>query len=61
MSAKRPYAAVFVHGLAKKSPLDKRKEIGLLGLGRDNPMPTVFAPQDKGVKLSAEGVPQRFN
>jgi hypothetical protein len=61
MSAKRPYAAVFVHGLARKPPPEKLKEIWLWGLGRDNPMPTVFAPPDKGINLSAKGVPQRFN
>jgi hypothetical protein len=61
MPAKRPVAAVFVHGLAKKPAPEKLQEIWLWGLGRDNPMPTVFAPPNAGIDLSAGGVPQQFN
>ena len=61
MPAKRPYAAVFVHGLAKKPPPEKLTEIWLWGLNRDNPMPNVFAPPNAGVDLSTHGVTQRFN
>jgi hypothetical protein len=61
MPAKRPYAAVFVHGLAKKPPPEKLTEIWLWGLSRDNPMPSVFAPPNAGVDLPTHGVPQRVN
>jgi hypothetical protein len=61
MSARRPSAAVFIHGLAKKPPPEKLREIWLWGLGRDNPMPTVFAPPNTGVDLATRGVPQRFS
>lgn len=61
MPAKRPYAAVFVHGLAKKPPPDKLKEIWLWGMTRGNPMPSVFAPPNAGVDFSTHGVPQHFN
>jgi hypothetical protein len=61
MPAKRPVAAVFVHGLAKKPAPEKLKEIWLWGLARDNPMPAVFAPPNAGIDLSAGGVPQQFN
>ena len=44
MPAKRAAAVVFIHGLAKKPPVDKLREIWLWGLTRDNPMPTVFLP-----------------
>ena len=42
MPAKRPFAAVFIHGLAKKPSPEKLQEIWLWGLGRDNPMPTLL-------------------
>jgi hypothetical protein len=61
MPAKRPTAVVFIHGLAKKPAPDKLQEIWLWGIGRDNPMPTVFAPPNGGIDLSTRGVPQRFN
>ncbi len=61
MPAKRPYAAVFVHGLAKKPPPEKLTEIWLWGMQRGNPMPSVFAPPNAGVDLPTRGVPQRFN
>lgn len=60
MPAKRPAAAVFIHGLAKKPAVDKLQEIWLWGLGRDNPMPTVFAGPNAGIDFSTRGVPQRF-
>jgi hypothetical protein len=61
MPAKRPYAAVFVPGLAKKPPPDKLKEIWLWGMTRGNPMPSVFAPPNEGVDLATRGISQRFN
>ena len=61
MPQKRPVATVFIHGLAKKPPVEKLKEIWLWGLSRDNPMPNVFAPPNTGINLSAKGVPQLFN
>jgi hypothetical protein len=61
MSPKRSVASVFIHGLAKKPPPDKLKEIWLWGLSRDNPRPDVFAPPNVGVNLSDRGVPQRSN
>ncbi len=61
MASKHPFAVVFIHGLAKKPAPDKLKEIWLWGLGRDNPMPSVFSPPNGGIDLSTKGVPQRFN
>jgi hypothetical protein len=58
---KQDVAIVFIHGLAKKPAADKLKEIWLWGLGRDNPMPRVFAPPNKGLRLVDEGVPHGFN
>ena len=55
MPAKRPAAAIFVHGLAKKPPPEKLQEIWLWGLGRDNPMPTVFAPPELGPRYEHQG------
>jgi len=57
----KPYAAVFIHGLAKKPAPDKLKEIWLWGLNRDNPRPDVFAPPNRGVNLINKGVPHFFN
>lgn len=61
MPARQDVAIVFIHGLAKKPAPDKLKEIWLWGLGRDNPMPSVFAPPNTGLKLADEGVPHTFN
>ena len=61
MAPKRPFAIVFIHGLAKKPPPEKLKEIWLWGLSRDNPMPSVFASPNKGLALGTAGVPQLFN
>ncbi len=61
MPAKRPFAIVFIHGLARKPPPDKLREIWLWGLARENPMPSVFAPPNKGVDLNSMSIPQRFN
>lgn len=57
----RPYAVVFIHGLAKKPAPDKLKEIWLWGLSRDNPRPDVFAPPNRGINLANKGVPAFFN
>lgn len=61
MPPQRPVAVLFVHGLARKPAPDKLQEIWLWALGRDNPMPTVFPPPNRGVDLGTKGVPQRFN
>jgi len=61
MPTKRPAAAIFIHGLAKKPSPEKLQEIWLWGLGRDNPMPTVFRPPNTGIDLGTRGVPQQFN
>lgn len=57
----KPYAAVFIHGLAKKPAPDKLKEIWLWGVSRDNPRPDVFSPPNRGINLINKGVPHFFN
>jgi hypothetical protein len=57
----KPYAAVFIHGLAKKPAPDKLKEIWLWGITRDNPNPAVFLPPNRGINLGSRGVPTYFN
>jgi hypothetical protein len=52
MPAKPAASAVFVHGLAKKPPLDKLKEIWLWGLSRHDPRPDVFRPPNQGIDIS---------
>jgi hypothetical protein len=59
--AKKPYAAVFIHGLAKKPIPAKLKEIWLWGISRDNPRPDVFAAPNRGINLGSRQVPQFFN
>lgn len=54
-------AIVFVHGLAKKPPVEKLQEIWHWGLERDNPMPNVFKPPNPGIRLGDEGIPVLFN
>jgi hypothetical protein len=61
MPPKRRVAAVFIHGLAKKPPIQKLREIWLWGLGVDNPRPNVFSPPNAGIDLLARGVPSTFN
>lgn len=56
-----PYAAVFIHGLAKKPEPAELKKIWLWGLSRDNPNPAVFAPPNRGLNLGNKGVPCFFN
>lgn len=55
------YAAVFIHGLAKKPAPPKLTEIWLWGLSRDNPRPDIFAPPNRGINLISKGVPHFFN
>jgi hypothetical protein len=55
------YAAVFIHGLAKKPPSEKLRELWLWGVSRDNPKPDVFPPPNRGIKLGNEGVSSFFN
>ena len=50
MPPKRAFAVVFIHGLAKKPPPEKLKEIWLWGLSRDNPMPSVFSAPNAGLR-----------
>jgi pimeloyl-ACP methyl ester carboxylesterase len=61
MPPKRRVAAVFVHGLAKKPPLEKLKEIWLWGLSIENPRPDVFPDSKTGINLLDDGVPHFFN
>ena len=61
MPPKRRAAAVFVHGLAKKPPLEKLKEIWLWGLSIGNPRPDVFPDSKVGINLVDDGVPHFFN
>jgi hypothetical protein len=61
MPPKRRAAAVFVHGLAKKPPLEKLKEIWLWGLSIANPRPDVFPDSKVGIDLLVDGVPHFFN
>lgn len=60
MPAKRSAAVVFIHGLARKPSPDKLREIWLWALGRDNPMPSIFAAPNSGLNLGTRGIPQRF-
>ena len=56
----RKYAVVFVHGLAKKPPEEKLKEIWLWGLERsDTPRP--FDGKNLGIALDVQGVASFFN
>lgn len=59
--AKRKSAVVLIHGLAKKPASEKLLEIWNWGLGRSNPMPTVFAPPNQGLQLGTSGVPHFLN
>src|SRR6267378_6013638 len=60
-SMQRPYAALFIHGLAKKPAPDKLREIWLWGITRDNPNPSVFAAPNRGINLGSQGVAAFFN
>ena len=57
----KPYATIFIHGLAKKPAPDKLREIWLWGITRDNPNPAVFAPPNRGINLGSQGIPSFFN
>ncbi|WP_264312853.1 hypothetical protein [Pseudomonas putida] len=61
MSAKRPFAVVFIHGLARKPAPEKLLELWQWGLSRGNPMPSVFAPPNEGLDLAGAGVPHALN
>lgn len=61
MPAKRPVAVVFIHGLARKPAPEKLLELWRWGLGRGNPMPTVFTAPNEGINLVSEGVPHKLN
>ncbi len=58
--SKRPVAVVFVHGLAKKPPLEKLAEIWHWGLGLDNPRPDVFPQPNFGIPLGTLGIASSF-
>jgi hypothetical protein len=60
-SMPKPYATVFIHGLAKKPAPDKLKDIWLWGVARDNPYPSVFPSPNPGIDLGTQGVPSLFN
>jgi hypothetical protein len=57
----KPYATIFIHGLAKKPAPDKLREIWLWGVARDNPNPAVFAAPNRGINLGSQGIPSFFN
>lgn len=61
MPSKKPYAAVFVHGLAKKPAPSKLEEIWMWGLSRADPKGDVFPNPNPGIDLNVEGVPFVFN
>lgn len=61
MPAKRPAAAVFIHGLAKKPPAAELLKLWRWGLARGNPNPAVFAPPNAGLDLVTLGVPHQLN
>jgi hypothetical protein len=54
-------AIVFVHGLAKKPPLEKLEEIWRWGLKRDDPKNDVFPGPNPGIDFDLEGVPCVFS
>jgi len=56
----RKYAIVFVHGLAKKPPVEKLEEIWRWGLERSN-TPAPFDGKNPGINLNTKGVPAVFN
>ncbi|MCF5716037.1 esterase/lipase family protein, partial [Pseudomonas tremae] len=56
----RKYAVVFVHGLAKKPPEEKLKEIWLWGLERSE-TPPPFDGNNPGIDLDVQGVVSAFN
>jgi hypothetical protein len=60
-SMPKPYATVFIHGLAKKPAPDKLRQIWLWGVARDNPNPAVFPSPNRGIDLGTQGVPALFN
>jgi hypothetical protein len=55
----RKYAVVFVHGLAKKPPVEKLEEIWRWGLERSN-TPAPFDGKNPGINLNTKGVPAVF-
>lgn len=58
--SKHRAAVVFVHGLSKKPSPSDLKKLWLWGLDRDNPMPTVFAAPNPGIRLATNGAASRF-
>jgi pimeloyl-ACP methyl ester carboxylesterase len=61
MPTKKRCAVVFVHGLAKKPPLEKLDEIWRWGLKRDDPKHDVFPNPNPGIDFDVEGVPCAFS
>jgi pimeloyl-ACP methyl ester carboxylesterase len=59
--AKKRCAVVFIHGLAKKPPIEKLKEIWKWGLERGDPKGDVFPNPNPGIDLGVEGVLDFFN
>lgn len=60
MPPKKRYAIVFVHGLAKKPPIEKLNEIWRWGLKRDDPKAEIFPAPNPGIDFDVEGVPCGF-
>ena len=61
MAAKKRCAVVFIHGLAKKPPIEKLEEIWRWGLERADPKGDVFPNPNPGIDLRVEGVLGLFN
>ena len=61
MPAKKQYAIVFIHGLAKKPSPEKLEEIWRWGIERPDPNADAFPNPNPGINLSDEGVPCLFN
>jgi hypothetical protein len=61
MPAKKQYAIVFIHGLAKKPSPEKLEEIWRWGIERPDPNGNAFPNPNPGINLNDEGVPCLFN
>jgi hypothetical protein len=60
MAKKFKASVVFVHGLAKKPPPEKLREIWLWALGRGGPKPEVFGVDNPGINLEDQGIAFSF-
>lgn len=57
----KKYAAVFVHGLARKPEPSRLEEIWRWGLARNDPNPSAFPGPNPGLDLDVKEVPAVFN